>query len=296
MENLGFIRQHYFLLGRLSRINASTRKIGAPRKNFAVPAKSFASQLSKKLARYGEIWRDMAILQATAPKFDRLIDHSKLRRFRPISRQTDTLSANSCQPITMSPSPLSSAALAAINHVLAQEAWARAKLAEHAGKTVCLDASLIQFTLQVSSDGLLQTSQATQPDVTLHLKLADLPWIMQNRERAFSSVKVAGDAEFASVLAHLAQNVRWEAEHDLQRFVGEIAARRLVQGGKQALDMAKQGQQKLHENVAEYFLEENPMLVRPQAVEYFGAEVAKLRDDVERFEKRLQRLEHKLNK
>lgn len=198
----------------------------------------------------------------------------------------------------MSPSSVPTAAplAAAINHVLAQEAWARAKLIEHAGKTVCLDASLIEFKLQVSSDGLLQTSQVAQPDVTLHIKLADLPWIMQNRERAFSSVKVAGDAEFASVLAHLAQNLRWEAEHDLQRIVGDIAARRLVQGGKQAFDMAKQGQQKLHENLAEYFLEENPMLVRPQAVEYFGAEVAKLRDDVERMEKRLQRLETKITK
>jgi ubiquinone biosynthesis protein UbiJ len=43
--------------------------------------------------------------------------------------------------------------------------------------------------------------------------------------------------------------------------------------------------------VAEYFLEENPMLVRPQAVSDFADEIAKLRDDVERIAKRIEKLE-----
>lgn len=210
--------------------------------------------------------------------------------------------------------------VAAVNHLLAHEEWARLALQPHAGKIACIDTSAFQLIIGVAGDGMLQAPQTKRPanpsnpnnpnnepangdatsasaqaqsrtaDVTIFVKLADLPWIMQNRERAFSSVKVQGDAEFASVLAHLGQNLRWEAEYDLQAIVGEIAARRLVQGGKQVLETAKQGQQKLHENLAEYFLEENPMLVRPQAVEEFGADVAKLRDDVERFEKRLQSL------
>lgn len=181
---------------------------------------------------------------------------------------------------------------AVINHVLAQEPWASAKLAEHADKCVCIDAAVTRICLQIGVDGLLYPAPAeAQPNVTLRLKLADLPWMLQNRERAFANVKIEGDAEFAATLAFLTQNLRWEAEHDLQRLVGEVAARRLVEGGKQVFHTLAESGQKLNENLAEYLLEENPVLVRPQAVEDFAAQVAKLRDDVERLEKRLARAE-----
>jgi ubiquinone biosynthesis protein UbiJ len=84
--------------------------------------------------------------------------------------------------------------------------------------------------------------------------------------------------------------LRWEAEEDLSRWIGDIAATRLVAGAKAALDAAQSTQRKLAENVAEYFLEENPMLVRPQAVADFTSEVTRLRDDVERMAKRIEKL------
>ncbi len=193
--------------------------------------------------------------------------------------------------------PFPPALPAAINHLLAQEEWARSKLAAHAGKCACIDLALLQIKLTVGNDGLLAASSKEEvPSVTVRINLADMPLILQNRERAFSSAKVEGDAEFASVIAFLAQNLRWEAEYDLQKVFGDVAARRMVQGGKQMATMAQQSQQKLNENLAEYFLEENPMLVRPQAVEDFGNDVAKLRDDVARLDKRLQQLDKNVAK
>jgi ubiquinone biosynthesis protein UbiJ len=64
-----------------------------------------------------------------------------------------------------------------------------------------------------------------------------------------------------------------------------------VASAKDALKTARAAGQSLTENIAEYLLEENPLLVRPQAVTDFGDEVAKLRDDVERLQKRLEKLE-----
>jgi ubiquinone biosynthesis protein UbiJ len=132
------------------------------------------------------------------------------------------------------------------------------------------------------------------PNVTIRLKLSDLPLIAQNRERAFSYVQIEGDAEFANAISHLSQSLRWEAENDLERLVGPIAAVRMVQGAKAAVNAAQTGQRKLAENVAEYFLEEKPLLIRPALAEEFGASVVKLRDDVERAGKRLEKLEQKL--
>ncbi|WP_426207531.1 ubiquinone biosynthesis accessory factor UbiJ [Massilia sp. TWP1-3-3] len=185
--------------------------------------------------------------------------------------------------------------VAAINHLLAQEAWARDALAMHAGKQACIDASTVTLRLRVTADGMVEASNADDTaNVTIRVKLADLPLIAHNHERAFSYVKIEGDAEFANTISQLGKGLRWEAEHDLERFIGPIAANRVVGSAKGLFDAARTGQQKLAENVAEYFLEENPLLIRPAMVEEYAGEVSRLRDDVERTAKRIAKLESRL--
>jgi len=181
---------------------------------------------------------------------------------------------------------------AAINHLLAGEPWAQRKLAAHAGKVAWIDLELAVLRLSVAADGMLEAApEAVAPNVTIRMRLADLPLMAQQRERAFSYVKVEGDADFANAISQLSQNLSWEAEEDLSRFVGDIAAARLVAGAKGAAGTVAMSGQKLAENLAEYFLEENPMLVRPLAVREFGGAVTTLRNDLERLTKRIEKLE-----
>ncbi|MFC3108562.1 SCP2 domain-containing protein [Undibacterium arcticum] len=192
----------------------------------------------------------------------------------------------------MLPSILFAGLHAAINHLLAQEDWARVKLVQHAGKLACVDAGLFAVRLKVGADGMLETATGDEPaQVTIRVKLSDLPLILHDREHAFSYVKIEGDADFANTISQLSQSMRWDAEHDLSKVVGDIAATRIVSGAKEMASSARMAQQKLAENIAEYFLEENPMLLRPQTVEDFAAEVGKTRDDVERLAKRIEKLE-----
>jgi len=180
---------------------------------------------------------------------------------------------------------------AAINHLLAQEAWARAKLVPHTGKVAVLDSGVLAVRLKVAADGLLETPTADEAAaVTIRVQLSDLPLIMQNRERAFSYVKVEGDADFANMISQLSQSLRWEVEDDLSKIVGDIAATRIVGGAQAAFNNARALHQSLTENVAEYFLEENPMLMRPQAITDFTNDVTRLRDDVARLAKRIEKL------
>lgn len=182
--------------------------------------------------------------------------------------------------------------IATINHLLAQEPWARQQLAVHAGKLACIDTGAVALRLRVDSAGMLEAAPADMPaNVTIRVKLSDVPLILQHRERAFSYVKIEGDAEFANAISQLSKGLRWEAEHDLEKVFGPMLATRLVAGAKDAAAFVRTGQQKLAENVAEYFLDEQPMLIRPSTLQEYSAGVTRVRDDVERLAKRLARLE-----
>lgn len=193
--------------------------------------------------------------------------------------------------MTMTLSPLPTAISAAINHLLAAEPGARARLIAHAGKIACFDLGLMTVSLQAESDGLVRSvDRSAVPQVTIRIKPADLPLILQNRDRAFSYVTIEGDADFANTISQLSQSLRWEAEDDLSRLVGDIAAARLVAGAKSIARTIGTSHRKLTETTAEYFLDENPLLMRPQSIRDFAGDVARMRDDVARLAKRIERL------
>jgi ubiquinone biosynthesis protein UbiJ len=212
---------------------------------------------------------------------------------------------------------LAAPAVAAINHLLAQEGWARDTLLRHAGKVARISFDEVRdgdmrvgdmrgyfaLSLRVTADGMLEAAGTDDlPSVTIHIKPADLPLILQQRDRAFSYVRIDGDAEFANTISTLSKGLRWDAEHDLERGLapalgptfGAIAARRLVGGARGATQQTLSAGRRLAENVAEFLLEERQLLVRPAAVDAFGDDINRLRDDIERTAKRVARLEQKL--
>lgn len=179
---------------------------------------------------------------------------------------------------------------ATLNHLLSRQPRLRDTLAAHAGKAARIDAGVMQLNLAVAADGLLQASDAA-PAVTITLQPGDLPRILADMQRAFSYVHISGDAEFARAISEVANGLQWEAEEDLAPFVGDIAAVRIVRAARQASGVVKSGARKLVENLAEYLLEENPTLLYRRAGDDFAADVAVLRDDVERLSKRIALLE-----
>ena len=199
----------------------------------------------------------------------------------------------------MTPSPFQLSQLVRIlpplfNHFLSQETWASGQLQTHAGKIACIDLTLITLRLKINAQGLLETAPQDLPaNVTIRINPADLPLILQDSARAMSYVKLEGDADLAQTISDLAKNMRWDGEHQLSQLFGDIAARRIAQTGKTVFDNTRRAAQKLQENLAEYFLEENPMLIRPVLVAEFGSQVGRIRDDAERLMKRIEKLERR---
>lgn len=106
-------------------------------------------------------------------------------------------------------------------------------------------------------------------------------------------VKLEGDAEFATQLAKLAEHLRWEPEEDLARVLGDAPAHRIATLVRSAGDQARRTSRNLLDSLSEYFLDENPQVVRRAALGEFDAELARARDALARVEKRIERLEQR---
>ena len=130
---------------------------------------------------------------------------------------------------------ISSLFLSATNHLLAQAGWARQRLQPHAGRTARLVLSPVaEIDFSVANDGqLAEWSGEEAPEVSLRLAVADLPRLLvDGLETAMRHVRIEGNAEFAEALGFVFRHLRWDAEEDLSRLFGDIAAHRLVEGGR----------------------------------------------------------------
>lgn len=188
---------------------------------------------------------------------------------------------------------------AAVNHLLQREPWARAQLEPYVGKRARLNASPFSVVVRVAPSGLLEAvprpitdvpeppddvTITVQPDAIAAMVQGGVPAVMKH-------VRIGGDAEFAATLGKLAEHLRWDPEEDLAQWVGDAPAYRLAQTARSVVGHANRAATGLLGSLAEYLLDERPVLVRRAAVETFARDLAALRDDAERLEKRLERLE-----
>lgn len=189
---------------------------------------------------------------------------------------------------------ISSLFLSATNHLLAQAGWARQRLQPHAGRTARLVLSPVaEIDFSVANDGqLAEWSGEEAPEVSLRLAVADLPRLLvDGLETVMRHVRIEGNAEFAEALGFVFRHLRWDAEEDLSRLFGDIAAHRLVEGGRKVVDEGRRSLERASGNVAEYLTEESTLLVPRKALPAFAEEVVALRDAVARLDKRVARLE-----
>lgn len=181
-------------------------------------------------------------------------------------------------------------ALGVLNHLLGQAAWARAKVAPFAGRKACFIMPPLQLAFSVTAEGLFQTaSDEAEADVTVTLP-ADSPLqALQGLDRLMAAAHVTGNAEFATELSFVLRNLRWDAEEDLSRFVGDIAAHRMVRSASSLVAWQKRTAEGLAESLAEYLGEEAHVLTPAR-------ELAQLRTDIEELDGRIAGLEVRIRR
>ena len=179
--------------------------------------------------------------------------------------------------------------IAALNHVIARSPWAQEKLAPFSGREAVFAMPPFRLQLLVTAEGRFAAGKGT-PDVEIALP-ADTPLTaLQGTDKVMRNARINGSVEFADTLGFVLRHLSWDFEEDLSRVVGDIAAHRIAESLRALTAWQKQAAQNLAENTVEYLRDETGLLPLPQEISHFSSEVDRLRDDLARLEKRLQKL------
>jgi ubiquinone biosynthesis protein UbiJ len=178
----------------------------------------------------------------------------------------------------------------ALNRLLAAEPWARARLAPFAGEVLELQAAplgALRFT--ILADGQVEPG-GDEPALVVKLGPGALLAAARGEEHLMRAVQIAGNARLAAEVMQLVRHLRWDLEEELSRVVGDVAAHRLARSARAFAAWQIDAAERLAAAFADYAVEEQRLLVRRAEHADFASAVARMRDALERLEKRVQRL------
>lgn len=182
-----------------------------------------------------------------------------------------------------------------LNHLITQNSWARGELQPFTGQTVAIYLGPAKANLTVlENGGLAMAGESAIDDASISLSPSLALRILAKDAAASSQVQITGNTELAKALAKVLQGMRWDYEEDLSKIIGDIPANQANAFAKKTYSEAKSKVINVTEMLTEYWQEENPLIAKKRHVEAFVKDVDQLRDDVERLEKRIEKLKHAL--
>ena len=129
----------------------------------------------------------------------------------------------------------------ALNHVLQQEPEAMARLARQKGQVAHIEMAPIAIKLIATPAGLLDiASLDAKADLTLTVTDPNPLSLLQTTLRGEKpAIQIQGDVQLAAEVNWLVDHVRWDAEEDLSRIIGDAPAHSAMQALRQAGQMLK---------------------------------------------------------
>ncbi|MGE0115570.1 MAG: SCP2 domain-containing protein [Steroidobacteraceae bacterium] len=194
---------------------------------------------------------------------------------------------------------LLSAFEATLNRNIAASSAAKGLCARLNGKSLRLQLTgvPVQFTLHAEADCVhLSTGADDHVDASLSgspLGLLNLATQQTASSLSGSSVRIEGDAEVAQGFSELLKQARPDFEEELSRVVGDVAAHQMGNTVRSLLGFGRRVGDTFLQNMGEYLSEESRDVPSKTEADEFNRDVDSLRDDVERFEARLNALERK---
>ena len=186
---------------------------------------------------------------------------------------------------------------AALNGQLAAESWARERLVPFAGEVLELRAPpLPALRFEVAADGRLAPAAGeAAASLTITAGPGALAAALQGEEQLMRAVQVEGNASFASEVMFLFRHLRWDVEEELSKVVGDVAARRMAGFARDAAAWHADAARRIAGSLVEFAAEEKRILVKRGELNDLAEVQARLRDDLERLEKRIDRVAAAVN-
>ncbi|MGH6640378.1 MAG: ubiquinone biosynthesis accessory factor UbiJ [Polaromonas sp.] len=124
-----------------------------------------------------------------------------------------------------------------LNHVLMQEQQAQDRLVRQKGRVIHVRWGLFAIDLVVTPAGLVDRAPpSAKPDLVLSVATESPLAVMQSVLAGKPPpVKIEGEVQLAAELGWLAENLRWDAEEDLSRLLGDVPAHALADAGRRLL-------------------------------------------------------------
>jgi len=114
--------------------------------------------------------------------------------------------------------------------------------------------------------------------------------LLTHDEDAYSEISISGDYAFAEELIYISKNLHWDVEQELSKITGDIFAHRIVQTSEDIKCWHSKTIQNLSAALAEYWLEEQPLLAKSSHTKEFITDVNALSNEMELLEIRIEKI------
>ncbi len=190
--------------------------------------------------------------------------------------------------------------VARVNETIAETTPARELAAKLDGRQLALRVRRSAFAIYLKvQDGriALATEMEDEPDVLIEGPLSGLLRLAaadgDYATLTDSGVTVSGQADLAQKFQQLLALARPDPEEELAGLVGDAVARQVGDAIRGIATWGRRSGKIMAQNVREYLQEESRELPSQYEMSRFSTDVQVLRDDVERAEARLKRLERR---
>jgi len=184
----------------------------------------------------------------------------------------------------------------AFNRVLADEPWARDRLAAHAGRAFSLRVGPLTSEFRIDGQGALEAAPAAgaKPDLVVTLSPFNVPAFLANPARWNELVTEEGDVELGGTLKELAQTLPWFVEKLCARTLGAIVGQRVADAGKRMLELPEYATKRIGDNVGSYARDEVEVLAHPADLRVLRDESAALQSRIDALVARIDALAARL--
>lgn len=149
------------------------------------------------------------------------------------------------------------------NRLLANQDWAREKLAPFAGRVFTFAVGPLSGAWLVTAEGTLDTASSAVPaDLRLTMSPWNVPAFLADPTRWNEFVQESGDAEFGGALKDLARTWPWFVEETFAKVLGPIVGQRVADAGRRLLAFPEYAGQRVAESVGSYARDEAGLLAR----------------------------------